>query len=62
MIKAIKIWLHRAEGKEDFATVEGEDVWFEAQNVLRRWGRTAPKPGGGYDKTDFKVTFEDGET
>jgi hypothetical protein len=40
------------------ATVSG---WVEAAGVLARWSTTAPK-GGAYDKCDFKITFEDGET
>jgi hypothetical protein len=31
----------------------------EAENVLRKWSRTAPQTGG-YDKCDFEIHFEDG--
>lgn len=33
----------------------------EANDVLRSWARTAPK-GGGYDKCDFVVTYDNGDT
>ena len=33
----------------------------EASAVLARWARTAPA-SGGYDKCDFSVSWEDGET
>lgn len=35
--------------------------WIEANTILRQNARTAPK-GGAYDKHDFTVTFDDGET
>jgi hypothetical protein len=35
--------------------------WLEANFALRCWASTAPE-NGGYDKCDFKVEFEDGET
>lgn len=41
---------------EEFRTFE------EANIFLRELARTAPGPGGGYHKTDFTITFEDGET
>lgn len=55
------IWLDRAEGyTRDLETVTVSS--FEAADaVLRKWARTAPE-GGGYNKVDFKVTWEDGET
>lgn len=37
------------------------DPWTRANAVLASWSHTAPKTGG-YDKCDFKVTYEDGET
>lgn len=39
----------------EFATYE------QANNMLRAWSDSAPKTGG-YDKCDFKITFEDFET
>lgn len=71
MIKAVSIKLHRAEGPTplpDPVTVTGpDDVWAKAREVLFLWSRTAPGcPGDrlalGVDKTDFTVTWEDGET
>jgi len=62
-IKATKIWLHRAEGPSDLCvekTFQGDDCWKQADVQLDTWAQTAPK-SGGYDKTDFKVKFADGE-
>lgn len=36
------------------------DVWTRANAILASWSHTAPR-SGGYDKCDFKVTYEDGE-
>lgn len=63
MIKAVKIEVHRGEGPRN----ECEGKWHafttfrDAEALLAKWARTAPKTGG-YDKCDFKVTYEDGET
>jgi hypothetical protein len=57
--------LERAEGPVEECVkvaLEGPDSLETAQAVLAKWGLTAPEKGGGYDKCDFKVTFEDGET
>lgn len=61
-VKAVSIWLNRAEGRHDECvalTVDGDDVWSKANVVLLRWSHTAPKTGG-YNKCDFKVTYSDG--
>ena len=35
----------------------------EVQHQLTRWGHSAPKPDeGGYDKCDFKVVWDNGES
>lgn len=63
-VKAVSIWLHRAEGRHDECvslTVEGGDVWSKANGVLMKWSHTAPKELG-YNKCDFKVTYADGQT
>jgi hypothetical protein len=64
-IKAKTIWLHRGEGPISEAgrtvVVEVPDVWKKAHLVLLEWSDTAPR-GGGYDKCDFKVTWEDNES
>jgi hypothetical protein len=60
----IKVELERAEGPiEACIKVEfsGPDAVTQAQKQLRQWGETAPEKGG-YDKCDFVITFEDGET
>lgn len=56
------VWLHRAEGPTNDL---GEGVFPSleaADDQLRRWARTAPKQGKGYDKTDFRIDWADGET
>lgn len=56
------IILERGEGPSDEC---GEPAVFknfeDAGHALAIWARTAPK-GGGYDKTDFIVVWNDGET
>ena len=56
------IWLKRAEGHTPLPQPVTVSSYAEATKVLQDWARTAPEAGQGYDKTDFKVTFEDGET
>ncbi len=63
-VKAVKIEVERYEGRTHEcvkAEVNGPNVWEEANALLGRWSRTAPKCGG-YDKCGFKVTYEDGDT
>jgi hypothetical protein len=62
MVKVAKIVVTRAEGRHEECGIPHECKTFaEANTVLRKMARTAPD-GGGYDKTDFVVTYEDGET
>ncbi|OBW62929.1 MAG: hypothetical protein A9183_00705 [Dehalococcoides mccartyi] len=64
-IKAKTIVIERAEGPSKECgkpvTLTGPDVWQKAFYLLYKWGKTAPLHGG-YDKCDFKVTWEDGQT
>ena len=67
-IPAVKIEITRAEGpheevgKPEVCTREAYfGIWDCADRILIRWSHTAPK-AGGYDKCDFTVTWEDGET
>lgn len=66
-IKPTSITLTRAEGpheevgKPQTVTGERHSTWIEADSVLRGWAGTAPE-SGGYDKIDFVVTYEDGQT
>ena len=64
MKKAVCIEIQRWEGPiaecEETHRIEGENVWGRANALLLRMSRTAPS-GGGYDKTGFKVIYEDGE-
>ena len=36
--------------------------WSEADKVLEQWSKTAPKDCKTYDKCDFIINYEDGET
>jgi len=62
-IPAVKFELLRAEGLiEETGPAAPVTTWAEADNILRNWARTAPQPGHGYDKCDFKITYADGDT
>lgn len=62
-IRAVKFELYRAEGPiDDSDNTATVNTWTEADNVLKHWALTAPEPGHGYDKCDFKITYADGET
>jgi hypothetical protein len=60
-IKAIHI--ERAEGTdEDCRAGQGVHAdWASAEAHIKRMARTAPE-GGGYDKTDIRVEWADGES
>ena len=63
-LQITKVWIARAEGRPSECiarTYEGPGSLKQADTELRSWARTAPE-GGGYDKCDFRVTWEDGET
>lgn len=59
MVKLKSIVLHRAEGPTTDCGEVTVDSFFAAQTQLRRWSRTAPK-GGGYDKVDVLIEWQDG--
>jgi hypothetical protein len=69
-IPAIAITLDRAEGPRSetgkpvrITSWKGPgSIWDAANAELLRMSRTAPERGGGYDKTDFKIEYADGET
>lgn len=60
-IKVIRVELTRAEGPSDLCGTKFFNSLAEADAQLRENALTAPE-GGGYDKHDFTLTFEDGET
>jgi hypothetical protein len=63
MIALDKIELYRAEGPVDRLRKAGPFTdWALADGQLSRWAHTAPEPGNGYHKVDFKITWVDGET
>lgn len=56
------ITITRCEGFEEeliTRTFAGPQAWHLAAEELRRWARTAPEAGSGYDKCDFAITWED---
>lgn len=56
------ITITRAEGPaEECDRPQTVSSFEEADRVLREWSETAPKELG-YDKCDFTITWEDGET
>lgn len=58
-VKSVEI--ERAEGLASECIKVTVPTLAEATRTLFQWSHTAPETGG-YDKCDFKVTFEDGET
>lgn len=59
-IKAKHIIIDRAEGLTTECGPRKTFNFASANACLRRMAETAPK-GGCYDKTDFKIVYEDGE-
>ena len=61
-IKVKGITITRAEGTiEEVDRPKTVSSFEEADRVLREWSETAPKELG-YDKCDFTISYEDGET
>lgn len=60
-IKAKEIVFSRAEGPSDECITVSCSSFGEVNRVINQAARTAPALGG-YDKCDFSVVFEDGET
>lgn len=61
-IKAVKFEITRAEGPTHLCGKKTPvSSWKEADAIFSEVARTAPTTGG-YDKCDFRITFEDGET
>ena len=57
--KVVKIELRRGEGASiDCGKWHTLYSWEEADRLLKKWSITAPKDGG-YDKCDFKISFDD---
>ena len=65
MFKATKITITRAEGLASLCgrkyEFEGEECWEEANKHLFKTSGSCPRHGG-YDRHDFVVEFENGET
>jgi len=60
--KIVKVIFERAEGPVKECERKEFTSLAEAQVQATRWSRTAPAPGKGYDKCDFELVFEDGNT
>lgn len=54
-----EIWINKAEGKTSECFDITVNSMEKANKMLALWAKNAPTMG--YDKCDFKVTFEDGE-
>jgi hypothetical protein len=61
-VKAVKFDVTRAEGRIEECKSYTVTTWAKTDSILRSWARTAPDEGQGYNKCDFTVTYEDGET
>lgn len=59
--KVQQIVINRLEGPIGCDSEYVVSSWSEADTALARESWTAPK-SGGYDKTDFTITFENGHT
>jgi hypothetical protein len=60
-IPVTAVYLHRAEGlTKEIETLTVHSL-NEADEVLRRWARTAPRDGSVH-KTDFQIKWADGQT
>ena len=61
-IQVKEITITRAEGPSaECGNKHVVTSFADSERILSAMSRTAPQ-GGGYDKTDFTVTFEDGES
>lgn len=60
-VKVKEVWIQRAEGLPEECVERTFPSIALADEELRRWAKTAPEDGT-YDKCDFKITFEDGDT
>jgi hypothetical protein len=61
-IPVVKVWLNRAEGPTYETGPRTVKSLSEASDVIHGWAKSAPPHGQGYDKTDFRVEWADGET
>lgn len=61
MIPVKEIRITRVEGKTD-GIEKRFNNWDDAHIYLIRQGYSAPEKGNGYDKCDFMVEWQDGET
>jgi len=59
-IRIKEIWLRKGEGEIPLPNPVTVRTMSEANAVLLRWARRIDKMMLGYDKTDFKIIFEDG--
>lgn len=55
------IWIRRAEGPTQDLSSSTITSFEAADSILRKMAHTAPSDGS-YNKTDFKIEWQDGET
>jgi hypothetical protein len=60
-VKVKEVWIRRAEGLPAECVELTRQSIAAADAALRAWALTAPEDGC-YDKCDFKITFEDGDS
>lgn len=60
-IFATSITFNWKEGDQDDDMPKSFPTWRAANEQLRQWARHAPRTGG-YDKTDFTITWSDGDS
>lgn len=61
-VPVVQVWLNRAEGPTREVGERTVSSLADADVVIHNWAASAPKPGQGYDKVDFEVRWDDGET
>jgi len=59
-IRIKEIWLRKGEGKLPLPNPVTVGTMSEANDILLKWAYGIDKKMLGYDKTDFKIVFEDG--
>lgn len=58
-VNIVEILVNRAEGPIESCGNKTFSSWSEANKAVSEMAVSAPE-GGAYDKTDFKITYEDG--
>ena len=60
--KPVSVWINRGEGPiASCGKPLTVATFLQANHILSLWAQTAPA-GGGYDKCDFRVAYDNGDT